>query len=176
MKRTPTLATPKSRFLNLKLLLLLLVSVSVPASIASVGVVAAFDSPQARISEVDVEELSLRLSQLAVMQVSNTGSVANVDAGGENLPTEVHYLMLKYGLDAAEAVAQLEVQAAASIASEWLAEELSDEARLGGMWIDHSRGGGLVVAITDAELGREIVAATSGLITIRDQSGVSNPK
>lgn len=166
MKRTAVSITAKIRILRPKLLLFLLASASLPALITSASVVAASDPPQATFSDADVEELTIRLRQLAVMQVANIGSVGNVDADGDSSPPEVHYLMSEYGLSADEAAAQFEAQAEASVASRWLNEELSDDARLGGMWIDHSRGGRLVVAITDAALGRELAAATSGLIPI----------
>jgi len=69
-------------------------------------------------------------------------------------------------LNADEAAEQMLAQDAASVASEWLAEELGHDSRLGGMWIDHDQGGRLVVAVTDIELGNQIVAATSDLMTI----------
>ena len=86
MKQTPPPITLRSRFLGPRRLLSILVSVLLPALITSTSVVAASDSAQAAISETDVEELSLRLSQLAVTQMPNTGSVANVDADGDSHP------------------------------------------------------------------------------------------
>ena len=165
MRRSPTPTTFPRRLLSPKILLIALASVALPALIAPASWVAASDPPQALISEIAVEQLASRLSQLPSVQGSNPGAVGNVD-GDDGLPTEIRYLMSTHGLDADEAAEQMQAQDAASVASEWLAEELGHDSRLGGMWIDHAQGGRLVVAVTDIELGRQIVAATSSLMTI----------
>ena len=176
MKRTPAHAALVRRSLRQKTLLIALTPVALPALVASAALVAASDSPQAVISESAVEELTARMSQIRSLPGPTVGAVANVeadagslDAGSldaDSLPTEVRYLMSAFELDAEEAVAQLATQKEASVVSRWLTEELHDEASYGGSWIDHSRGGRLVVAVTDSALGREIVAVTSDLISI----------
>lgn len=115
--------------------------------------------PQAAVPEFDVEELAVRLDQRRPYG-------GNLDAEREKLPTELRYLMSTYGLDVEAAVGQFDAQGAASVASTWLTETLGDDPRVGGMRIDHGRGGHLVVHVSDSELGRQIVAATAELVPI----------
>ncbi len=117
------------------------------------------DPPPAAIPEFDVEELAVRLDQRRPYD-------GNIDAEPEKLPTELRYLMSTYGLDVEGAVAQLDAQDAAGVASTWLNETLGEDPRVGGMRIDHGRGGHLVVHVSDSELGRQIVAATAELVPI----------
>ena len=118
--------------------------------------------PRTAIPEFDVEELAVRLDQRRPYD-------GNVDAERERLPTELHYLMSTYGLDVEGAARQFDAQSAASMAATWLLETLGDDPRVGGMRIDHDRGGHLVVHVSDSELGRQIVAATDGLVPISIQ-------
>ncbi len=117
------------------------------------------DPPQAAISELDVEELAVRLDQRRPYD-------GNVDAEPDKLPTELRFFMSTYGLDVEGAVSQLEAQDAAGVASNWLRETLGEDPRVGGMRIDQALGGHLVVHVSDSELGRQIVAATDGLVPI----------
>ena len=117
------------------------------------------DPQQATILEFDVEELAVRLDQRRPYD-------GNVDAEPDKLPTELRYLMSTHGLDVEGAVAQLDAQDAAGVASNWLREMLGEDPRIGGMRIDQGRGGHLVVHVSDSELGRQIVAATNGLLPI----------
>ncbi|MCQ3807744.1 MAG: hypothetical protein OXB92_11370 [Acidimicrobiaceae bacterium] len=117
------------------------------------------DRETATILEFDVEELAVRLDQRRPYD-------GNVDAEPDKLPTELRVLMSTYGLDAEGAVAQLDAQDKASVAFNWLRETLGEDPRIGGMRIDQGRGGHLVVHVNDSELGRQIVAATNGLLPI----------
>ena len=111
------------------------------------------------ISELDVGELAVRLEQRRPYD-------GNVDAEPDKLPTELRFFMTTYGLDVEGAVAQLDAQDKAGVAFNWLKETLGEDPRVGGMRIDQGRGGHLVVHVSDSELGRQIVAATNGLLPI----------
>ncbi len=117
------------------------------------------DSPPMAISELDVGELAVRLEQRRPYD-------GNVDAEPDKLPTELRFFMTTYGLDVEGAVAQLDAQDKAGVALNWLKETLGEDPRVGGMRIDQGRGGHLVVHVSDSELGRQIVAATNGLLPI----------
>lgn len=123
-------------------------------------------SEQTANSIFDREELVDRLGQLPpATQDPKTDDEPYLNSRGADVTAAANALMSKYGISAAQAVAQLELQSKANVASEWLREELGNDTRLGGFWIDHSRGGRLVVATTDLDLGRDFTSATSGLLT-----------
>ncbi len=131
-------------------------------------------SDQVAATDLDVGELVRRLEQRpADTREPKTDAPPYINARGEVVTNEVSALTSKYGIDAAQAIAQLEQQGRAGVVNKWLREELGDDPRLGPTsLIDHSRGGVLVVSTTDADLGREILAATSDLLLIEVQ-GVS---
>lgn len=166
MQRTVKAATLARSVLSPRGLLVVLALAAFPAMIALAARAGATDPPQTLISENAIEELALRLNQVPTMRNSTTGALANTEAGGDDLTTEIRYLMDTYQLDAKGAAVQFEAQTAASVLSGWLAEELSDETHFGGAWIDHDSGGRLVVVVTDTDFGRQIAAAVSGLISI----------
>ena len=120
------------------------------------------DPPKESIPEFDVDDLADRLNGIQPYD-------GHVDADPDRLPTELRYLMTTYGLDMQGAVAQFGSQAEANVAHDWLRDTLGDDPRIGGMRIDHGRGGNLVVHVSDAELGRAILAATAELLPIHIQ-------
>lgn len=118
--------------------------------------------PPASIPAFDVEDLAARLNGIRPYD----GHVNADPADPDSLPTELRYLMSTYGLDMQGAVAQFNAQGKASVGANWLRDTLGDDPRLGGMRIDHGLGAHLVVHLSDAELGRAIVAATAELLPI----------
>ncbi len=128
-------------------------------------------SDQSVTSHFDGNELASRLAQLApATQEPVTDAEPYLNARGEDVTKEVSYLMSKYGISATQAVAQLEQQRKASVAAKWVYDEVSDRSNLGGLWVDHSRGGILVVATTDSALGRKITSAASDLLSIESKT------
>lgn len=145
------------------LLVLVGASVAVATLVGIANLIAAKDDSSApsevEIPEFDTEELASRLARIRPYD-------GNLNAEGDEIPIELSYLMSAYALDVDGAVAQLHAQAAANVASNWLQEMLGENPHLGGMRIDHGRGGHLVVLVSDSELGREIVSATAELLPI----------
>lgn len=117
--------------------------------------------------DLDVEELIRRLDQLpSGTQTPKADAAPYLNASGEDVTASANALMSKYGIDAAQAIAQLEQESRANIVNSWLHEQLDDDPRLGESRIDHSRGGLMVISTSDSELGRKILAATSDLLLI----------
>ena len=117
--------------------------------------------------DLDTEELVRRLGQLPpATRPPKTDAPPYLNARGEDVTAAVGALISKYGIDASQAVAQLDQQSRANIVNKWLNEQLGDDPRLGESLIDHSRGGRLVVSTSDSELGREILESSSGLLLI----------
>ena len=117
------------------------------------------DTPRTTIMESDIEKLANRLRDRPPYELP-------YGAGSERLPTEIPTLMSAYKLTIQEAVDQMNAQGDADIAAKWLREVFGEDARIGGLQIDHGLGGHLVVMTNDSALGTEIISATADLVTI----------